>query len=874
MGAQHQQTFGRDSACDVVIDHPAVSSRHCQLTRLPDGFVLEDLGSTNGTFVNGSRITGAIKVGPKDRITLGHDYTLPWPAEGSDRRVIRVGRADDNDVILDYPMVSSYHAQILVENGSITLEDLHSSNGTSIGVPGKRITKAPLSPTDVVFLGSFRIPAQRLIGGKLVLGQKPTAAVKLPASEIVFGRDRTCDQVIDYPLVSRRHARLIRSDEGYLLEDLGSANGTFLNGSRIAGPTPVRPRDRIGFGSCVFQLTDDGRLEKRDYKGNVTLEARGIGVTVPQRKLLEGVSLTIFPSEFVGLMGPSGAGKTTLMTALNGYTRPTAGSVLVNGNDLYNNYDQFSAGIGYVPQDDIIHRELTVYQALYFTAKLRLPADYSRRDIQARILAVLEELGLKGTENVLIGSPETKKGISGGQRKRVNLAMELLTDPSLLFLDEPTSGLSSGDTLVVMRMLRKLADGGKTILLTIHQPSLEVFRLMDNLVFVGRDREKDGPGGVAYYGPAYPHAVEFFNPDGVPNLRPGAEPNPEAVEEGYKSGCTKHGHSAWARKYRESDYYREYVHGRAGQAASTTNTPAERKTPRGFDLGQWMTLTTRSLTIKAKDRWNTFILLAQAPIVGFLIIAVFGSQVTESEIAANPAHAANSIAVAIFLLVLAALWFGCSNSVRDIVGEAAIYRRERMVGLSIGSYLASKITVLAALCILQCITLLGLVAYGCDLQGSAMSMFLLLFLVSMIGVSIGLALSSLAKTSEVAIAMLPIVLLPMVILGGIMLPVHKMPPIIRAAAEMMPSRWGFEGMLLLESRKREPFLALAEIGTEKQEASTPAMETHDWAEQHFPKERHRFGIASAFVALVAMQAVAIVGIYWILRSRDVRLKMR
>src|SRR5205807_1364578 len=157
-----------------------------------------------------------------------------------------------------------------------------------------------------------------------------------------------------------------------------------------------------------------------------------------------------------------------------------------NGEDLYEHYGQFAALIGYVPQDDIIHRDLTVGQALYYNARLRLPRDFSNADIADRISKVLNQLELQGARDVLIGSPE-KKGISGGQRKRVNLAMELLTDPLILFLDEPTSGLSSEDALMVMRLLRELSNGGKTILLTIHQPSPEVFRLLDNLVVVSRD---------------------------------------------------------------------------------------------------------------------------------------------------------------------------------------------------------------------------------------------------------------------------------------------------------------------------------------------------------------------------------------------------
>jgi ABC transport system ATP-binding/permease protein len=787
---------------------------------------------------------------------------------GNERRIVRIGRADDNDVVLDYPMVSAHHAQLVIEPGRITVEDLHSSNGTRISSADGPVSRATLSPADVVYFGSLRVPVHRLLSGRALLGQKASPAASSLSSTVVFGRDESCDQVIDHPVISRRHARLIRVGGEYRIEDFGSSNGTFLNGRKINGPTPVRPRDRIGLGDCLFQLTEDGRLEKRDFRGNVTLEAQNVAVDVRGRRLLEGVSLTIFPSEFVGLMGPSGAGKTTLMTALNGYARPSAGHVLLNGDDLYANYNQFRSRIGYVPQDDIIHRELTVYQALFYTARLRLPADYSREDIHSRIVNVLEELGLKGTENLLIGSPETKKGISGGQRKRANLAMELLTDPSLLFLDEPTSGLSSGDTLVVMRLLRKLADRGKTILLTIHQPSLDAFRLLDNLVFVARDQAEGGPGNLVYYGPAHPGSAEFFHSGGVVSRQPGVDLPPEAVEEGYREGCQRHGHAEWLCRYRASAYYREYVELRSGRQMAERENEWPRKT-KGFVFSQWLTLTRRGLAIKAADRWNTLILLTQAPIIGTLISAVFANQDAGPNADAEPLATSNSLAITLFLLVLSALWFGCSNAVREIVGEAAIYRRERMVGLSLGSYIAAKFTVLAGLCILQCAILLGLVALNCDLQGSLSLMFGLLLVLSLVGVAIGLVLSATAKTTEVAIAMLPIVLLAMVMLGGLMLPLHKMSPTVRVAANLMPSRWGFEAMLLVENKARTPFTVPVEPPLGERTAP-PTVAMRDWADDYFPAGSHRAGVAPAVGALFAMLLACCAAIVGMLQWRHAR----
>lgn len=623
--------------CDLVVPDAKVSSRHCLLTETEDGFVLEDLGSTNGTFVNDVRITAPVKISRRDAVTLGRHLPMPWPAPDSPRarddsapagvRVIRIGSEPDNDVVLDYAMVSGHHARILLKDGAAILEDLGSTNGTAIGNPGNKIKRSPLSAKDVVYFGSLRQPASRLLGGKLTLGGGPQDEVAFSGQILNIGRDPSCELALDYPMVSWQHARLSRGGNQITVEDLGSTNGTFVNGQRISGAVAVKPGDIIGLGSYTFRLTRSGRLEKRDYRGNLTIEAAGITVDVPSRRLIEDVSLTIYPSELVGLMGPSGAGKTTLMNVLNGYSRPSGGEVFCNGTNLYANYAQFAGHIGYVPQDDIMHRDLTVGQALYYTARLRLPSDYRDEEIRKLIAGVLRQLGLEGTENVLIGSPE-KKGISGGQRKRVNLAMELLTDPSVLILDEPTSGLSSTDALMVMKVLRQLADQGKTILIAIHQPSREVFRLMDNLVVLAPEANDPKIGKLVYYGPAYPDAVYFFNPN-HPGRRASKsgdaveqQPSPDEVLDGLAQADA----AEWGRRYEASDYKRQYVGERAGRSPADAE-PEPPKTNRRFGLLQWRTLVRRCLAIKLKDRWGTGILLAQAPIIAALITLVFRRQV-------------------------------------------------------------------------------------------------------------------------------------------------------------------------------------------------------------------------------------------------------
>lgn len=871
MSTSRRWLIGRAPDCDLVVNLPEVSTHHCRLSRTDKGFVLEDLGSSNGTHVNGVRISKPTVVQSTDLITLGQKTPLPWPEIGSSPRksglpegVLRIGRAPENDVVLNYPTISAHHARIIKSNEGIFLEDLGSSNGTAIGHPSHKIKQAPLEPGDVVFFGSFRVPADRLLSAHpRDTAAPPAAAVVFHGDQLVFGRSPDCDQVLNYPMISSRHARLFRAGPKLLIEDLGSSNGTFVNGERIRRPTPVRPGDVIGLGSYTFTLTGGSTLERRDYRGDVTLEASGIGVAVPGKSLIEDVSLTMFPSEFVGLMGPSGAGKTTLMNALNGYTQPSEGEVLINGISLYENFDQFRLTLGYVPQDDILHPQLTVGQALYYSARLRLPSDYSREDLEGRISQVLHQLGMTGTENIRIGSPE-KKGISGGERKRVNLAMELLTDPLVLFLDEPTSGLSSEDALTVMRLLRQLADQGKTILLTIHQPSLEAFRQMDNLIVVSRDSGSPEPGRLAYYGPAYPDAIDFFNPNGVPNLRPDAEPMPDEVLRGLAQGSS----SEWVSRYQRSAFHRDYVASRAGRQASSSKPHSARASRGATNRLQFLTLFLRALAIKRSDRFNTVGLLAQAPVVGFLIILVFGKSMNETVTDKNWLEVMGSTSPTLFLMTLAALWFGCSNAVREIVGEWAVYRRERMVNLKLLPYVASKFVLLGGLCVFQCGLLLFIVHWGCNLQGSWLPMFGILLLAAWIGVGIGLTLSALAQTTEVAITLLPIVLLALVTLGGAMQTLPKMWRLTQALCSVMPSRWSFEGMVLLESSQRPHYKPpVLPVGPgEKQEEP----EEIDMAELFFPKkDDHRTSVARCTQILATMLVLLAGGIIAILRVRDI-----
>jgi ABC-type multidrug transport system ATPase subunit len=827
---------------------------------------------------------------------LGKAIPLPWDellalerrGVTASPRTVTIGRLPVNDVVIDDRLVSGRHARVVCEADGVFLEDLGSRNGTFLVGDPQRVVRVRLERDTLIRLGNTTIPAvsfflsgaggtaaepgeldQTALGGSALIVH---GGIDLGGRKGVFviGRSPTCDVQLDYPMVSARHARLLVEGGRVTIADLGSSNGTFVNGRRVTRPTAIRPGDQVALGSVWLTLSADGQtLIPPDRRGNVTLEARGIGVTVSGRKgLLTDVDLAILPGELVGLMGPSGAGKSTLISALSGYLPPSAGSVTINGRDVYDNYDEFRGLIGYVPQDDIMHADLTVGEALYYTAKLRLPTDYSDDEIRGRIDKTLSDLGLQGSEGTRIGNAE-RRGISGGQRKRVNVAMELLTDPPLLFLDEPTSGLSSEDALSLMRLLRQLADGGKTVILTIHQPSLDVYRLMDNLIVIGKDRQSSDPGRVAYFGPAHPDAIAFFEP--ARSDRPVEGPSsPEAVLRGLGTRPTRE----WVQRYGASDYHHLFVRQRLGRRSRAGRSRLRSRRPVG-GVSQFVTLLRRGLAVKLKDGWNTGILLLQAPLIALLIGLVFGPRLAGDVSVGDFPAVATATATTMFLLGVSAIWFGCSNSAREIVAEAAIYRRERMVGLGIPSYLASKLLILAGLCGFQCAVLLAVVGWLGRLQASWSWLFLALFAASSVGVATGLMISAAARTAEVAAAVLPLVILPMVILGGVLLPLPDLPrsPVpTNLAAQLMPSRWAFEALMLPESEGREaidesvPPPQLVEAGEEgRGDRDGP----RDMADAFFPAKNGRIGRVFPLLVMAFQATTLVILAGWLLRSRDI-----
>ena len=421
------------------------------------------------------------------------------------KAALTLGRAPSNDIVLTSRFVSARHARIEPSGATYVIVDIGSTNG--ILAEGKRLdanSPLTLADGDVLRIGdpatgnfvtlTYRNPAAARVA------QAATVAHSYPLDpsdpQITIGREGS-DIVLENPQVSRNHATIDRAGSQHVLRDAGSTNGTFVNGQRISQHT-LAPGDVIQIGA--FKLVYDGdSLDQYDQRGALRIDARNLTREVRRggktRLILNDVSLSIAPREFVALVGGSGTGKSTLMNALSGYVQASGGHVFVNGDDYYRNFDAYRTVLGYVPQDDIIHRTLPVDRALGYAAQLRLPADTAPAEITKRIAQVLEDVEMAPHRDTLVDN------LSGGQRKRVSIGAELLADPSLFFLDEPTSGLDPGLEKKMMYTLRRLADSGRTIVLVTHATAN--ISQCDHVAFMS-------DGRLVYFGPPA-EALAFFN---------------------------------------------------------------------------------------------------------------------------------------------------------------------------------------------------------------------------------------------------------------------------------------------------------------------------------------------------------------------------
>jgi ABC-type multidrug transport system ATPase subunit len=703
------------------------------------------------------------------KVTTPHG-TQEYPL---DKDVISIGRQAGNDIVLESITVSRQHAQLQRNDRGYEIVDLGSTQG--LFFEGQLIQQKQLQHGDVVYIDSAT---------KLTFLAYPTTTSQSPKTVINFrnrdtfilGRAQDNDLAIDHPSASRTHAQLKHQNGAVYIEDLGSTNGTFVNGQQITAGQVLRPGDTVRLGSLRLIFNRDETFTTEDETGNLRIDAINLGKVVGQGKcLLDNISLSILPREFIVVAGVSGGGKSTLLDALNGFRPATSGQVLINGLDLYDNFDAYRTELGYVPQKDIIHMDLSVQEALDFAAQLRMPSDTTRAERQRRIQDVMDELGLSHRRHIPI------RALSGGQLKRVSMGVELLTKPSLFFLDEATSGLDPGTEGDIMRLLRKLADSGRTILLITH--ATENVKLCDLVVFLAAG------GRVAYFGPPN-EAPAYFGVQTFNEIYPQVERERSPEE--------------WQQRYRNSTQYRQYVVERQQNiprvpTAATSNQRAHRhpssQLKHTSPWQQFQILSARNLAVLKRDRLSFIFVLSIAPILGILDLVTWRRDLFDGQ-----NGSATQAITLLFTTALIAVMVGSLTTMREIVKEQDIYQRERMIGLKLLPYLFSKIGISVLLALLQTTFFLLFKGLAVDFHTTPEmwgGLFLTLFLTTLAGMIMGLLVSALSPNQTFAPLLIILVLIPQVTFGGGLIPVNRLNPVGQWINTVTLTKWSFESLVTL-----------------------------------------------------------------------------
>ncbi len=774
---------------------------------------------------------------------------------------VTIGRDGSQcDIVVTGACVSRRHARVTSNApGSFQLEDLGSTNGV---FHNRRRVIGPtaLQDGDLLSLGADHTNHLRF---QTRSSLEPRQSILPPQEQWVIGRALDSDIPLSFePTVSSRHAILRRHDRGLRLADLHSRNGTWVNGQCVR-EADLQPSDTVVIGSTHFrfELTSDGTLliQQRECGQAVKLECVGLTRTAVNgraetKTLLDNITLSFEPGEFIGILGPSGAGKTSLLTALNGFTRPSRGQVLYNEIPLDTASAMLRNTIGYVPQDDILHPELSVEDSLGYIARLRLSPDMDSVQRNSIVDGTIETLGLSQVRRTPLHQ------LSGGQRKRVSIGAELLVRPSILFLDEPTSGLDPSTEDRLMRHFRSMAHNGTTVVITTHV--LYNLSLLDKVVILSQ-------GQLVFFGTPE-EALKYFSeknasriqPTGIFDLLTGIEGSTPAGSGDRTNDEQVMIASHFAHQYRHCQFYQDHIEARLSTAAlkirvnrqtspdrTLTETPA-RPTPIGkrrlaasiAELGTlqaWRILSQRHLHIRclAPKRLLLFfcipVLLAlvslsqhmhgvladeqiRAQKKPFLEAALLSGTAMDGQLRGLLTSAGNSdprsapellyalrfegvanlpVPMSVLLMiVMTAVFSGTFIACLEISTEQSIYRRERMSHLAILPYLGSKLPFCMTITALQCLLFLAICWCSPALPMAAfLPVWLVMVAIAWSSVAIGLFLSTVDPTAGRFSVLLAItVVLPQLILSGGLGPdfYARMSSGLQWAGNLLPARSG------------------------------------------------------------------------------------
>jgi ABC transport system ATP-binding/permease protein len=793
---------GRDLRADVRIAHPLISRAHLVLRFDQGRWVGIDNGSLNGLYVNGRRLPAVdiadgqqVNIGSPDGPGLTFEVGRHQGSAGTPPQTTSVplasrpspayptqrppppptSRPHIRPPAASHPQQPVYPSgpQPRYPSGPQAYPSGPSSYSPSTSQPVRPTPVAqPISSPgleSVTQMGPTAAP--RTSEGKLATSMlkilRPGRATEVPAGGIKIGRATDNDIVIPDVLASRHHATLVPKPGGAEIIDNRSINGTFVNGARVESAV-LHDGDTVTIGN-VDLLFRGGTLVRRTETEAATrtggLEVHGVTWTIEGNKtLLDNISMAARPGMLTAVIGPSGAGKSTFARLVAGYTHPTTGTVSFEGHDVHAEYASLRSRIGMVPQDDVVHGQLTVRQALMYAAELRLPPDTNKADREQVVNQVLEELEMTKHLDTRVDK------LSGGQRKRASVALELLTGPSLLILDEPTSGLDPALDRQVMTMLRQLADAGRVVLVVTH--SLTYLDVCDQVLLLA-------PGGkTAFYGP--PNQIgPSMGTTNWADIFSSVAGDPDAAN---KRFIAQHG---------------------PPPPQPAAQKPADLGEPTKTSLRrQFSTIARRQMRLIVSDR-GYFLFLAFLPfIMGVLSLTVPGNVGFGVPVPAiKGGEAPNEPGQILVLLNVGAIFMGTALTVRALIGERAIFLREQAVGLSTSAYILAKVFVFAGFALMQSAIVVGInvwgkkwgpgaVTSGAVIPPRTLELYVDVAACCVAAAMTGLALSALAKSNEQIMPLLVIAIMSQLVFQGGMIPVTGR-VVLDQLSWITPARWGF-----------------------------------------------------------------------------------
>jgi len=758
-------------------------------------------------------------------------FIIHLPCQGTQeeflsKAVITLGRKSSNMLQVMSPIVSGEHARINLTRQGHTITDLGSTNGTYVN--GQRLkAQQPhlLVSNDIIRFSDALGNSAKLTyiapSGFGEVGQaKVSSTFQLSENVSFIGRNNISAIFLDHPAVSWNHAKVIRqSGDSFIIQDLSSNNGTFVNGKQLRQARLLARGDVVQIGPFNLVYQGRGKFTSFSAERNFRLEAVNLEKALPAswfslhrvlnpmkaKVILQNLNLVINPREFVALVGGSGAGKSTLLKALSGVNPATRGVVLVNGDNLYENFNLYRTMLGYVPQDDIIHDGLEVRQVLYYAACLRLP-DATAAEMAAQIESVLAKVNMTAEAKTMV------RDLSGGQRKRVSMAVELLAEPWIFFLDEPTSGLDPGLEKLMMDTLRQLADEGRTIVLVTHATN-NIINNCDHVAFLA-------PGGLlTYFGPPE-QATEFFKvrdfSDIYTRLSLSYTPQdaatmPAEIETEYQRlqpTTTVAAGTLWAEHYRHSLIYETFITNRQTGEVARPMTPLNTDKIGGAkaQFQQFTVLARRYLDLIRHDHISLVVLLGIMPLIGLFLLMISSSatlighppsQIEQILVAEGHYAIATSAETLLFMMALSATMLGVFAASFEFIKEKAIYQRERMVNLRVPAYFASKFVVLGGFGLIQCLLLLLMLALKISFPATgAMTFAPIEYYITLIftvfaSIALGLFISALARSRNVVIYIVLVVMVTQIIFSGA---IFELTSMTQPLSYLTITRWSLEAL--------------------------------------------------------------------------------